>query len=489
LRKRQSPLDPIVERVDQSPRQKTSAVNLANSTVPGLQNIPANYFEPNTIGAGLNGTGLLKSRPNIVQNYTGGTTFKGNPLLVNPQRFFYFFIEYNNSNEKGIGSLLKSFSIIKMLNDTDLKTFSELLGSAPKSITPISEETYNTGSFSHPKYINDNGTPLVIKYKEIQLVNQVTPGRLDDAYIGYPDFGRTPDTVIGTFSPLPGAPYTTFTALGATATITVSAGGTVAFKDLTPKTPWQTAPTGWNWSFGSFASPTGSTAENPIITYGATTSIIWDESQNVTLTTSNNYGSTSLTKSNFVIITSNNSVTIGTQKWSLYNLDVTTYRNGDTIPQVTDTAAWAGLTSGAWCYYNNDSSNGNTYGKLYNWFAVNDSRGLAPEGWHIPTDSEWTTLITYLGGTSVAGGAIKTTTGWNSPNTGATNSSGFTGLPGGYRLFDGSFLSIQSAGIWWASNQSSSTNSYFVQASSSNASLLSSNYDKNGGLSIRLIKD
>jgi hypothetical protein len=296
LRKRQSPLDPIVEKADQTARQKTSAVNLANSTVPGLQNIPANYFVPNTIGAGLNGTGLLKSRPNITQNYTGGTTFKGNPLLINPQNFIYFFIEYDNSNEKGIGSLLKSFSVIKMLNETDLKTFSQLLGSNPKSVTPISEETYNTGSFNHPKYLNDNGTPLVIKYKEIQLVNQVTPGRLDDAYIGYPDFGRTPDTVIGTFSPLPGAPYTTFTALGATATITVSVGGTVAFKDLTPKTPWQTAPTGWNWSFGITASPTGSTAENPIVTYGTT------GSYTVILTTSNSYGSKTLVKNNFVIV-------------------------------------------------------------------------------------------------------------------------------------------------------------------------------------------
>src|ERR1035437_4904310 len=128
------------------------------------------------------------------------------------------------------------------------------------------------------------------------------------------------------------------------------------------------------------------------------------------------------------------SVTICTQSWMLKNLDVSTYRNGDLIPEVTDGSAWSALTAGAWCWYNNDSAtNASTYGKLYNWYAVNDPRGLAPTGWHVPSDAEWTTLSTCLGGNAVAGGAMKETgtTHWTSPNTGATNSSGFTGLPGG----------------------------------------------------------
>jgi len=101
------------------------------------------------------------------------------------------------------------------------------------------------------------------------------------------------------------------------------------------------------------------------------------------------------------------SITIGTQKWMIVNLDIETYRNGDIIPQVTDPTAWKELTTGAWCYYGNNDDNGAKYGKLYNWYAVNDSRGLAPQGWHISTDAEWTTLSTLLGGEDIAGGKIE----------------------------------------------------------------------------------
>ncbi len=148
------------------------------------------------------------------------------------------------------------------------------------------------------------------------------------------------------------------------------------------------------------------------------------------------------------------SLTIGTQQWMEKNLDVTTYRNGDLIPYVTDPAVWAGLTTGAWCYYNNDPSNNGTYGKLYNWYAVNDPRGLAPVGWHVPTDAEFTTLTTYLGGESVAGGKMKVTgtTTWVTPNTGATNTSGWAGLPGGYRTNDGAFANVGYNGTWWSAS-------------------------------------
>ena len=110
-------------------------------------------------------------------------------------------------------------------------------------------------------------------------------------------------------------------------------------------------------------------------------------------------------------------VTIGNQVWTSKNLDVSTYRNGDAIPQVQDANAWENLTTGAWCYYDNDASNGTKYGKLYNWYAVNDPRGLAPKGYHIPTDAEWTQLSDYLGGESKAGTKMKTTSGWNSYTT------------------------------------------------------------------------
>ena len=142
------------------------------------------------------------------------------------------------------------------------------------------------------------------------------------------------------------------------------------------------------------------------------------------------------------------------------NLDVDRYRNGDPIPKVTDPTAWVALTTGAYCYYNNDSATyAATYGKLYNWYAVNDPRGLAPAGWHIPSDAEWATIETCLGGASVAGGEMKETgtIHWQSPNTGATNSSGFTGLPGGYRNYDVVFsdvgylrLLVEFYGVQWS---------------------------------------
>ena len=149
-------------------------------------------------------------------------------------------------------------------------------------------------------------------------------------------------------------------------------------------------------------------------------------------------------------------VSICDQVWMKKNLDVDHYRNGDPIPQVTDPTQWANLTTGAWCYYNNDPANRTTYGKIYNWYAVNDSRGLAPVGWHIPTDAEWTELENCLGGESVAGGKMKETgtTHWLSPNTGATNESGFTALPGGSRSYmNGLYYEIGQSGAWWSSTE------------------------------------
>ena len=145
------------------------------------------------------------------------------------------------------------------------------------------------------------------------------------------------------------------------------------------------------------------------------------------------------------------SVTICCQIWMSKNLDVTKYRNGDLIPQVTNEAAWRALTTGAWCYYNNDPAMGVIYGKLYNWYAVNDPRGLAPAGWHIPIDFEWTFLSKCLGGDPAAVAALKETgtTHWKSPNAGTTNSTGFTALPGGYRNIGGTFYRIGEGGYFW----------------------------------------
>jgi len=156
-------------------------------------------------------------------------------------------------------------------------------------------------------------------------------------------------------------------------------------------------------------------------------------------------------------------VQIGSQCWTQSNLKVSKYRNGNNISNITDNTAWSQTNTGAWCNYSNSSANEALYGKLYNWYAVNDSRGLCPTGWHVPSDAEWTTLTTFLGGESVAGGAMKSTAtqpaagGWNAPNFGATNWRGFTGLPGGYRHSGGGFGNLGSDGYWWSSSDAGSS--------------------------------
>jgi uncharacterized protein (TIGR02145 family) len=150
-------------------------------------------------------------------------------------------------------------------------------------------------------------------------------------------------------------------------------------------------------------------------------------------------------------------VYIGTQQWMTENLKTTKYSDGSPIPNVSDETEWLNLTTGAWSYYNNDIIHNNKYGKLYNWFAGNPStngnKNLCPSGWHVPSDSEWSVLIDYLGGREVAGGKMKEvgTEYWLDPNTGATNESGFSGLPGGYRNADWkNFPDMRSTGGWWS---------------------------------------
>ena len=196
-------------------------------------------------------------------------------------------------------------------------------------------------------------------------------------------------------------------------------------------------------------------------------------------------------------------VTICSQTWATRNLDVTTYSDGTIIPQVTDPTAWANLTTGAWCYYNNDPANGAVYGKLYNWYAaagIYDAaslanpalrKKLAPTGWHVPTDAEWTTLTTCLGGETIAGGKMKETgtAHWQSPNQDATNSSGFTGLPGGYRYNNGTFYFIGYNGYWWSSSEDFTTYAWYRDMYYYNGIALSYYYNKENGFSVRCLRD
>ncbi len=196
-------------------------------------------------------------------------------------------------------------------------------------------------------------------------------------------------------------------------------------------------------------------------------------------------------------------VKIGDQCWMAQNLKVTHYRNGDAIPNVTDGGTWSGLSTGAYCNYNNDEGNVAVYGRLYNWYAVDDSRGLAPTGWHVPTDAELKQLEMYLGmsqsqadatgyrGTDEGGKSKEAgTTHWNPPNTGATNESGFTALPGGERYLNGEFTDL-----WLAAGFPSITefdiDYVWGRHLSKDRSTVyrHSNFHKAAGFSVRCVKD
>jgi len=191
-------------------------------------------------------------------------------------------------------------------------------------------------------------------------------------------------------------------------------------------------------------------------------------------------------------------VTIGTQVWMTTNLKTTRYNDGRAIPLVTDGMAWSDLmvqSAPGYCWYNDSISYGNTYGALYNWYAVNAGK-LAPKGWHVPTDSEWDVLVNYIGGYATAGGPLKETgtTHWLSPNAGATNSSGFSALPGGYRIGNGTFTGIGNFGTWWSSTVYDDTTGY-APGSWYRSMLFNNTYVNHlsdgypSGLGVRCVKD
>ena len=192
------------------------------------------------------------------------------------------------------------------------------------------------------------------------------------------------------------------------------------------------------------------------------------------------------------------SVKIGTQIWMTENLNVDRYRNGDTIPQVKDPVEWENLNTGA--SYDNGydpEKEGKMYGKLYNWYAINDPRGLAPVGWHVPTDTEWTTLTDELGGENIAGNKMKNNSGWNYPNksSNGTNESGFAGLPCGICNLDmdSVWSNFNYRGYWWSSTECQYGYQYTVVWNRSlqyeNGNIYRGQSYKQDGLSVRCLRD
>jgi uncharacterized protein (TIGR02145 family) len=198
-----------------------------------------------------------------------------------------------------------------------------------------------------------------------------------------------------------------------------------------------------------------------------------------------------LTISNFAVAQTPNEVKIGTQVWMTKNLDVSKFRNGDLITEAKTEDEWKKAGDNkqpAWCYYDNNSANGAKYGKLYNWYAVSDARGLAPEGWHVPEDREWRVLIEFLGGEEVAGKKMKSKDGWKDFGNG-TNESGFAGRPGSKRNDYGAFYDLGYGGCWWSSSEADSDFSFMRFLASVDDYAGRTDVLKREGLAVRCIRD
>ncbi|MFT5884938.1 MAG: hypothetical protein ACI9IP_001398 [Arcticibacterium sp.] len=184
--------------------------------------------------------------------------------------------------------------------------------------------------------------------------------------------------------------------------------------------------------------------------------------------------------------------------WMAENLKTTRYNDGEAIPIKTDNTDWETASSDrapAYTWYDNESANLITYGALYNWYAIdtssNGSKNVCPTGWHLPTDGEWTTLESYLGGAVAAGGKMKEAglAHWTTPNEGATNESGFAGLPGGIRFTNGAFFFIGDFGDWWSSTSNNTTNAWYRYLDYNSDDVSRSDSNKGFGFSVRCLRD
>ncbi len=281
---------------------------------------------------------------------------------------------------------------------------------------------------------------------------------------------------------------------------TVTTGQSIQFTDQSTNSPIS-----WSWDFGDGGR---SSIQNPSHAY------LIKGTYTVSLMVTNNYGSDTETKTNYISVSESGSsdtstiadidgnnyktIKIGTQWWMAENLKTTKYNDGTAIPLETDEILWRQLETPAYCWRDNDSATYKaTYGAYYNWFVVsitiNGGKNVCPSGWHVPTDTEWTTLIDYLGGESVAGGKLKETgyTHWNDPNTGATNESEFAALAGGYRegVSYGLWDPLGRYGNWWSTTEYSSVHAMQLQLFFNDSKALIGYDNKNHGFNIRCIED
>jgi len=276
-------------------------------------------------------------------------------------------------------------------------------------------------------------------------------------------------------------------------TTSIKREGKVQFTDLSTHSP-----TNWLWNFGDGKT---STAQNPLHTYlnlGIYT---------VMLTISDSDGNYSeIRKADYIAVTDTavietgtvtdyegnvyTTIIIGNQEWMTENLRATKYNDGTEIPYVNDIITWNNLSSPAYCWYENNEMYKATYGALYNWYAV-DTGKLAPEGWHVSTDSDWFRLANYLGGAEIAGGKLKEagTKHWEYPNKCATNETGFSAIPGGIRAHNGYFIEMGRLGEWWVKTDFTGTNGYLYMIDYLYCGVIRTFDVRQSGKSVRCVKN
>jgi len=287
-------LKPLYSRSQNLKITKTELAKL------GLTSVQSTMIEPNTQGSGLLGIGYLKPLPDVPTDYQPVTNSKGNPVYskTTVQTYSIFFAQYENTYIPAGDEKLYSFVAVRTLNPITSSDCATQLGMKQSNVYGLTLSQYETGTFEHPVYLNQNREPLTFNFTDIPVMLQTVPGRLDNAPIGAPNFPLTPNRIASQIGMLPQPPYPNFTtSYGQTGGTAISPGGTVGFRDASLMVPTTVQPTSWDWYFGPSASPTGSTAQNPSsITYGSIGSF------SVKLTAYNSNGYNSITKQNFVIV-------------------------------------------------------------------------------------------------------------------------------------------------------------------------------------------
>jgi hypothetical protein len=281
-------------------RSQNLKITKEELTKLGLNSVQATMIEPNTQGQGLLGIGYLKPLPDVPIDYQAITNSKGNPVYskTTVQTYSIFFAQYENTYIPAGDEKLYSFVVVRTLNPITSSDCARQLGMKQVNVYGLTLEQYETGTFEHPVYLNQNNEPLTFNFVDVPIILQTVPGRLDNVPIGAPNFPLTPNRIASQIGMLPQPPYPNFvTSYGQTGGTAISSGGTVGFRDASLRVPTTVQPTAWLWNFGTSASPTGSTAQNPSsVAYGSTGSF------SVTLTAYNANGYNTITKQNFVIV-------------------------------------------------------------------------------------------------------------------------------------------------------------------------------------------